>query len=299
MRQFILVVLLLGTVTERVCSQSFYAVRRERNVIATFGTGTATYFGDLKNPGINIDSKLNINAGLQYFMTPRIAVRSELNWFQISGSDQYANDDRRERNLSFKSSNIELNACGIINLFPNRGVRYYRRVGFNIYGFAGVGVVYINPKTMYQGKWEALQPLQTEGINYSKFQFVIPYGLGVKIKQGPFLNICIEGGLRKTFTDYLDDVSSTRYPDPATLKSDLSRALSDRRGEYFSSIGEPWTSKPNVGKRGNPANKDSYFLLNIKFEYYLPYDLTLTKSRHYKIYNPRRKYNFNKQRYSK
>ena len=270
---------------ETAFSQSFYAVRRERNVIATFGTGTATYYGDLKNPGFSIDAKPNLNLGLQYFLNTRISLRSEITWFHLEGSDAHANSDRRERNLSFYSNNYEINLSGLVSLFPNRGGRFYRRVPLNFYGFAGVGMAYINPKTSYQGKSVALQPLMTEGVRYSRFQFVIPYGIGVRIKQGPYMNICIEGGLRKTFTDYIDDVSSTRYPDPATLKSDLSRALSDRRAE----IDPDFVATPNVGRRGNPKNFDSYFLLNIKIEYYLPYDIANSSSRKFKIFNPKKR----------
>jgi len=292
-----LVIFLSAAISESAYSQSFYAVRRERNVIASFGTGNATYFGDLKNPGLKLDPKLNINIGLQYFVTPRISLRSEINWFQLSGSDQYANSDRSERNLSFYSNNFEGNVAGLIHLFPNRGGRFYRRVGINFYAFAGIGVFTVNPKTKIGGTTPyngtqvvALRPLETEGVHYHEFQPCIPYGLGVKIKQGPYLNICIEGGYRTTFTDYIDDVSSTRYPNPATLKSPLSQELSDRRTPPLS---------PGVGKRGDPKNNDSYFLLNIKFEYYLPYSLATNRTSKFKIFNPRRKYNFNKRRYSR
>ena len=89
MRVFLLVTVLSAVISERLYSQSFYAVRRERNVIASFGTGNATYFGDLKNPGLKLDPKLNINIGLQYFVSSRISLRSEINWFQLSGSDRY------------------------------------------------------------------------------------------------------------------------------------------------------------------------------------------------------------------
>jgi hypothetical protein len=253
-------------------AQSFYAIRRERNVLVSAGTGTSTYFGELQNPGHYFDFRPNVNVGLQVFLNRFISTRAELSWFRLGGSDANANDDRRERNLSFTSNNVEVAVTGLVNFFPN-GKRFYQRSILNFYGFVGVGGLYFNPKTQYQGQKIALQPLETEGVHYSRFIPVIPYGLGLRIKQGPFFNICIEGGLRKTFTDYLDDASIERYPDPASLSSDLSRALSDRRGEYFESIGEKFTPKPGLGKRGNPKGNDGYFLLTVKVEYYLPYDL--------------------------
>lgn len=291
----LLIVLTLAAAT--VDAQSFYSIRRDRNTIVSIGTGTSTYLGELQNPGDYFDAKPNLNVGLQYFLTKRISARAEVTWFQLSGTDVKANDDRRERNLSFQSNNYELNLAALVSLFPN-GQRFYQRTFFNVYGFGGVGLLYMNPKTLFNGEKVALQPLQTEGVAYSRFQPVIPLGLGIRIKQGPFFNINIEGGYRMTFTDYLDDISVRRYPDPSTLSSDLARSLSDRRLEYFNSIDRPFTPTPGVGVRGNPEKNDGYFILNVKLEYYLPYDFSLAKSSYkrrsgnkikYKKYKPGRR----------
>lgn len=269
----IFAVLAVVLLPEWVGAQSFYAVRRERSLIATVGSGTAHYLGEMVNPGDIGKTRPNFLVGAEYFLYPRISVRTELLWFQTAGSDAKANDDRWERNLHFRSSNIELSFTGTLNLLP-MPARYYQRPMFNIYGFAGIGFLYFNPKAEYQGEWIALQPLQTEGVKYSRIQPVIPIGGGIKYMPHPYFNIILEAGYRKTFTDYLDDVSSTRYPDPASLKSDLSRALSDRRAE----IG---TDPPNylIGKRGNPANDDGYFIINAKLQYYLPYQVFRSNSR--------------------
>lgn len=275
--------------------QSFFAMRRSRNLIFSFGTGTSTYFGELKNPGLSIDTRLNVNLGLQVFVTHRVSARAEITWFQLEGYDSKADDDRVTRNLSFTSNNYEINVSGLFNLTPN-GRRYYQRPNLNTYFFAGIALLYMNPQTEYQGNTVSLQPLQTEGVSYSTFQPVIPFGLGIRMKSGPFFNICIEGGYRLTFTDYMDDVSTTRYPDPTTLSSDLSRALSDRRGEYYAGVGESFTPVPNVGRRGNPKANDGYFLLNIKLEYYLPYDFLSGGNHQQKLFKSKRKafYRYNK-----
>jgi Domain of unknown function (DUF6089) len=258
MKKFVPFVLLGCLFAASGHSQSFYAMRRERSVILTGGLGTATYFGDLSNPKRLVSAEPSINVGLQYYLTRRIAVRSELTWFTISGDDKDADEKgRRNRNLSFSSSNLELNAVGIINLYSN-GNRFYRRPTFNLYAFGGVGLLYINPKTKYKGEWVALQPLKTEGVDYSLLQPVIPYGIGFRLKVTPLMNFTFEGGWRKTFTDYLDDVS-TVYPAIIPF-------LSDRGQE----IGNP--AKPG-GIRGNPKFEDSYMLVNAKIEYYLPWNV--------------------------
>lgn len=279
LKRFVCAVVLLGIVVEWAHSQSFYAVRRNRELIATVGSGTANYFGEMVNPGELGKLKPNLVVGAEYYWFPRISTRAELTWFQTAGDDALANDDRTERNLNFISNNFELSVTGTVNALaiPQR---FYQRPVINVFGFVGVGLLYFNPRTEYQGKMYALAPLQTEGVKYSRWQPVIPFGAGIKYKPHPYFNIVVEGGYRLAFTDYLDDASSTRYPDPTILQSDLSRALSDRRGE----IGK----KPKnylAGKRGNPSNNDGYFLFNAKVQYYLPLELFNSTK---KLYRKRR-----------
>jgi hypothetical protein len=263
MRKLLVFVILIA-LAESAMAQSFYAIRKNRSLILVVGGGTSTYFGELANPGDYIDAKPNISAGLQYYLTPQISLRSEINWFTLQGSDADSdNIDRENRNLSFKSSNIEFNATGMINLFAN-GNRYYRRPYFNVYGFGGVGLLYFNPKAELNGTWHALQPLQTEGVKYSRVTPVIPFGLGVRLKFGPNMNIAIEGGYRKIFTDYLDDVS-TVYPVQSSLASDIARSLSVRYDNVPAGI--------EGLQRGNPSSDDGYMMVNVKLEYYLPFDL--------------------------
>jgi hypothetical protein len=257
-------------------SQSFYAIRKERSLIGYVGVGSATYFGELSPPKNSLTpAKYGFNVGLEHFVTNRISARAEATWFQISGTDK-GMASREPRNLSFTSNNIEANLAATVNLLPN-GRRFYQRQVINFYGFVGIGFVYINPKTEYNGEMVALQPLRTEGVKYSKFQPVIPFGAGMKLKMGPFFNLAIEGGMRKTFTDYLDDISSATYPDPATLSSDLARDLSNR------------SPGKTVTIRGNPQTKDWYFMMNAKLQYYLPYDLS--SLRRNKLYTQKRRYN--------
>lgn len=243
-------------------SQSFYSIRRDRHLILHGGMGTSSYFGELNNPGDYIDAKPNINVGAQYFLKPRINVRADLTWFQLSGSDEEADESRKPRNLSFRSNNFELTATGAFYLFPI-GTRFYQRPLFNVYGFAGVGYLFFNPAARLDGEWHALQPLKTEGVSYSRSQIVLPYGLGMRLRVGPFFNLALEGGYRTTFTDYLDDVS-TVHQDKTTWTDPIAIALSDRGPE----IGMEPRAPGSI--RGNPDSNDGYFILNAKIEYYLP-----------------------------
>jgi Domain of unknown function (DUF6089) len=269
MRKISLIICLIG-IAGTAFSQSFYAARRERSIILTGGLGTSTYYGDMANSSDIIAAQPNINAGLQYYFTNRIGARVELNWFTLAGDDAKADvgSGRDKRGLSFQSSNFELSAVGIVNLFAH-GDRYYRRPGFNVYGFAGIALLYFNPRSKdASGNLVALQPLKTEGVDYSLVSPAIPYGLGARLKVTPQFNIAVEAGWRKLFTDYLDDLSGS-YPGLTSFTGPdaaQSQYFSDRRSNTDVNFGT------TTGIRGNPQNDDAYMLLNMKIEYYLPLD---------------------------
>lgn len=270
------ILLTLSLIYYQGFSQSFYTYGG-RDAIASVGVGTSTYYGDLQDPGDYMDAKPSLAIGLQRFYTNRIAARLEATYFRLSGDDSDAEAQGRVvRNLSFRSDNIEVNLVGILNAFP-KGRRFYQRPPLNPYGFAGIGVIYYNPKAkipdedwngnrlLNAGKYTELQPLQTEGVSYQRFAIVVPFGFGVKYKISPFTNIALEGGYRLTFTDYLDDVSTT-YQLHNSIEDPLTQALADRRHEI--DLAPLGLEEDHI--RGNPDENDGYFLLSIKLEYYLP-----------------------------
>jgi hypothetical protein len=140
------------------------------------------------------------------------------------------------------------------------------------YLLAGIGYFSFNPQTRLNNRWIDLQPLHTEGQgfvetgtqNYSLQQLNIPMGAGVKYELSPLINLRAELVYRKTFTDYLDDLSD-KYADKAwfrnpangltSQKADLAEILSDRQIENRTSAG---------GKRGTVKNNDGFFTINLK-----------------------------------
>ena len=109
------------------------------------------------------------------------------------------------------------------------------------YGVIGVGVFHFNPMGQYidpntsQTTWVYLQPLHTEGEgfvanrpNYALTQLNIPMGFGIKYYVSEKVNLGLELLYRKTFTDYIDDVSTT-FVDPSVLAANLpQRNCTDR-----------------------------------------------------------------------
>ena len=233
---------------------------RHGQVSFTGGVGISTYFGDLKANETDLWVKPSVQAGVQYRLNNHLHFRTELSWYRISGADSL-NDiesDIVNRNLSFRADNFELNVVGLWQLF-NKYARYNRPT-LNPYLFAGLGLTTNNPKAYYKGEWVALRPLQTEGVNYSTVNFVIPAGLGLTYHATPSLDISFEYGYRITFTDYLDDVS-TVHLGVENISDPLRQALSDRRPE----IGLDPVPAGNI--RGNSSNNDWYLLTGLKITY--------------------------------
>ena len=141
------------------------------------------------------------------------------------------------------------------------------------YIFGGLAVFHFNPYTYDQQNNKVfLKPLSTEGQGlpgyekpYSLTQLALPFGGGIKYNISDNFRIALEVGLRKLFTDYLDDVS-TNYPDLNLLRP---------RAAYLSYRGDelkPPVPFPGEGAiRGNPKVKDNYYLLMIRVSYRLPF----------------------------
>lgn len=261
------------------------------------GLGTSNFLGDLgkKSPNMknyfgDIDGSLfrpSAQVFYRHTINPRLAFKFALSYGKIEGDDRLSNtkqwrDDawyRSYRNLHFKSYLIEASVMAefhILKYIP--GSKKYRWTPFVT---GGAAVFTFNPKAQYNGEWVALQPLGTEGQGlpqypdrkkYSLIQPSIPLGLGVKVNLTNFLTLTVEAGHRITFTDYMDDVSTTyvSYNDfagfygtaRANMIYDLSRRSPEKDPEgAYGAITNPgeW--------RGNPEGNDAYLFTMVTISY--------------------------------
>ena len=82
----LVLLLVLVVLAENVLAQSFYNRRIDRKWIASVGTGTVKYFGELNNPGEMFqDTQWNIEAGLERRFQERISGRVNITLFQLKG----------------------------------------------------------------------------------------------------------------------------------------------------------------------------------------------------------------------
>src|SRR5690606_30739356 len=124
--------------------------------------------------------------------------------------------------------------------------------------------------------WLELQPLGTEGQflplldqgyprPYALTQINIPFGAGIRYKFTYMIDIGFEVGLRKLFTDYLDDVSSL-YPNLRSLELQNPEAyiMSDRSYDIVSPDGGP--QFPYGAGSGNVrgfSNQDDWYVFSM------------------------------------
>jgi hypothetical protein len=218
-------------------------------------TGTSNYIGDLSEQRLSTENFHGL-IGIfgRYNATKFLSIKSTLLKGSISGSDENARSaSLRERNLSFRSDILEFAVTSEVNFSPynirdqKTGVPYF---------FTGLAVTHFNPQAQMRGAWYDLQPLQTEGKSYKRTTVAIPFGLGMKFNVSYKLNFGLEIGARRTFSDYLDDVS-TYYPDIIELRRNAptTAALAYRTPELTGEFGE----NPMGIDRGDSGNNDWYF----------------------------------------
>lgn len=236
--------------------------------------GSSAYSGDI-TPSSKLLSSGDRHAALSLFgrmdFNRYMAGRVNFTFGKISGNDAVAESaGLRRRNLSFQSSIIELSAVGEFNPLGSNSLG--RR--FKPYLYGGIAIFHFNPEANYSGQLVELQPLGTEGqgmdgfdAKYRLTQFAVPLGIGARYQVTERINIGFDIGLRKTFTDYLDDVSGSyvNYNDLLAGNGQLAAALGNRQGELTE------TNEPVIldtgAQRGNDAKQDWYYTAGVTVSY--------------------------------
>ncbi len=244
------------------------AFSQKRNPTTEFGLflGGSYYIGDLNPTRHFVLTQPAGGVVFRYNMNPRVGFKGNVLFGTIEGNDAISDVlSQRQRNLQFKSSIVEV--AGEVEFNFLNYVMGDDRTPFTPYIFIGLAVYHFNPQAQVGNAWMSLQPLSTEGQETSIYpnkkrylltQVSIPFGVGIKLSIAQRVGISVEWGMRKTFTDYLDDVS-TSYADPAVLLAERgvnAAYLADR-----STDNDP---QSHIGKqRGDSSTKDWYSFAGI------------------------------------
>ena len=232
-----------------------------------FSAGAMNYAGELDDNFALQYTRLGVGIHTTALFFSRLHARVAYVHGSIGAYDGGLFSSNNRRNLSFYSDIDELSLVFMYK-FQNRKRGFTKRNFATPYIFAGVAGFMFNPKTVLNGQEYELQPIGTEGQNldgpypepYKLQEVSVPFGIGFMLKITQKFDFGGEIGFRKTFTDYLDDVS-TNFPDRNALRAeggDIAVQLSDRSTD---------PTKHGTA-RGNPKNKDWYVYTNVHITYY-------------------------------
>lgn len=285
---FVLLLLLLCNIYQ---SKAQFLARSEIGLFL----GGSNYMGDLNN--LSPLGTVSPAGGLiyRYTINSRWVIKADALYGWLKGGNP---DIIEMRNLSFKSYIFEGSIQMEFNFLP-----YYTgdvRDRWAPYLFAGVGFFSFNPKAYYDGVWYDLNKLGTEGQGsaqyqdrkpYSLVQLSIPMGIGFKFSIAKNISLGVEYGIRKTFTDYIDDVSKT-YVEPNVLSGtngQMSVILSDRTNElpgYEGIYNVPGSD------RGNAALDDWYAFFGVTLTFSMGFLVPKDNCRQdtFKYYDSRKRY---------
>ncbi len=219
--------------------------------------GGSYYLGDL-NPGTHFQN-MQLAYGLEarYNINTRWAVKLSGIRGKIKGSSSQSKF-LPDRDLSFESNITDVSAVAEFNF-----LEYFvgsRRHFITPYIYAGVCLYFFNP--MSGGV--ALHSIGTEGQNveggkklYSLWGIGVPFGLGAKFTLSRKVGFTVFWEMHKTFTDYLDDVSTTYYLNGPTINPDDPAQL----------LSDPTRSHQPGMQRGNAKNMDWYAFAGLSISY--------------------------------
>jgi hypothetical protein len=225
---------------------------------------------------------------VNYYPREWFGFRVAVNQGVLEGADSLINEKggdesyRYNRNLHFRSKLFE--AYAAVEIYPTVFFEEYEGLQGKIrpYAVIGVGAVKFKPQTQYYSpngttRWVDLEPLSIEGQGMAEYPdrpryklsaMEIPMGAGIKwyVKENMYMGF--EVMHRKTFTDYIDDLSND-YIDPALYDKYLApdQAVVARQVQNRKFGSGPLSSGGTfVGEeRGNPKNNDSFFSSILRF----------------------------------
>ena len=266
-----------------------------------FNYGFSNFLGDLggnagKGKGFLKDNMVSLTkfmtgAHVTYRASEFISFSLSANIGRLEGADSLINglggyeEARKARNQHFRSPVRE--ALLVTEIYPTTLFEYdaedvYHRI--RPYFVLGVGVFNFNPQAQYEAEdgsktWVDLKPLRTEGQGMAKYadrkeykltQMNIPYGFGVKYYLNQNVALAFEIVNRKTFTDYIDDVSTNYisnedfYAHFGEESPEAKMAIQMANKTAFANGG---VYRPSYGignKRGTASNKDAYYASTLK-----------------------------------
>jgi hypothetical protein len=176
-----------------VCSAGHAQLLTQRSEIGA-GLGVFNYTGDLVRTYDPTTSKPAATVFYRSNISSVISLRTSITGGKIGASDSRTPIDPAaiRRAASFNLFLLEAGASFEYHFLDWRDSK--RRLRFTPYLFAGAALF-------------GITGTENKSAEYSNIQLAIPFGGGMKYVLNPKYYIAFEFGIRKTFFDYLDNVS--------------------------------------------------------------------------------------------
>lgn len=227
-----------------------------------------------------------LGLSMRYRKSRYVGYKGNIFYGRVNGDDKLtAEPYRNNRNLNFRSPIVEMSGQVEFyftkerqgHIYKIKNVKGMKHIDMQAYMFLGVGGFFYNPQGRLGGAWYNLQPLHTEGQGlkpglkqYKRINVCVPIGIGAKYALNRRWAVGLEMGMRKTFTDYIDDVSTVYFNNDT---------LSKYYGPLSAQFADPSLHDPGVTpvdgieitgegqQRGDPTDNDSYMFVTITVNY--------------------------------
>ncbi len=221
--------------------------------LGVFGGGSY-YLGDI-NPALHFNQTQLAYGGLaRYNLNNRWAIKASFYRGKLKG------DDTKTKAIANRDLNFltKINDISLIAEFS--WFEYFtgsKRSFFTPYIFAGISYFTYKPQTL---SGVDLRSAGTEGQNtgfdgrspYKTYSLALPFGFGLKYSLNKRIGLAFEWGMRKTITDYIDDVSTT-YADNPDIIADPTQTHSggmqrgdSKKNDWYNFTGITITYKFNL-----------------------------------------------------
>lgn len=235
------------------------------------------YYGDIHPLPTTRSTQIGGSLYAKANLNPYWGFRAGVFTGSIAGYDTLSdNSFQQNRRLSFESSVREVYGAVEFNFFkyiPNDDDAAH----FTPFLYSGFGLTRVNPTTRLGGNTYSLIDAGTEGQDIdgttekvkpiTRAQPIFLIGGGLKYNISGFFTLGLDIGVRKTYSDYVDDVSTIYADNKSILKL---------RGEQYALLADPNQTQPNTNlyrqgdQRGLTSNDDWYYSAGISLIYTLP-----------------------------
>jgi hypothetical protein len=225
--------------------------------------GVSNYWGDLAPYPVLTETHPAFGGFARVNMSSSFAFTFNLIRATISGDDNNF-EDQKIRNLNFTSPLTEFSSIVEFN-FMKFGVDVNEKRQ-TPYVYIGLSLTQYDPSATYGNVTTQLRNVRTEEVQYGLFAVTVPMGFGYKWQFDNHIALNWNIGFRRSYSDYLDDVS-TVYPDNFDN-------IRTRKGANLATVTDP-SARNNLGipisekgyRRGNADFTDWYVISTVSLSY--------------------------------